>query len=74
VAGSGNLHLNVTGSGFIPGAVVLWNGSQRTTTFTDSEHLQVAVPAADIANAQTVTLTAQNPSSATSNSIMISVQ
>jgi trimeric autotransporter adhesin len=74
VAGNGNLYLNVTGSGLIPEAVVLWNGSQRTTTFTDSEHLQVAVPAADIANAQSVTLAAQNPSSATSNSIMISVQ
>lgn len=72
--GSGNLYLTVTGTGFLPGAVVLWNGSQRTTTFVDSTHLQVAIAAADLASAQTVPLATQNPGSGNSNSLMITIQ
>lgn len=73
-AGSGNLYLTVTGTGFLPGAVVLWNGSPRTSTFVDSSHLQAAIPASDLANAQTVTLAIQNPGSGNSNSLSITVQ
>jgi len=73
-AGSGNLYLTVTGSGFLPGAVVLWNGSPRTTTFVDTAHLQVAIPASDLASTQTITLTSQNPGSSSSNSLSIAVQ
>jgi hypothetical protein len=72
--GSGNLYLTVTGTGFLPGAVVLWNGSPRTTVFVDSAHLQVAIPASDVANAQTITLDSQNPGSGSSNSISITLQ
>ncbi len=72
--GSGNLYLTVTGSGFLPGAVALWNGSPRTTTFVDSAHLQVAVAAGDLANAQTITLTSQNPGSGNSNNLIVTVQ
>lgn len=72
--GSGNVYLSVTGTGFLPGAVVLWNGSPRTTTYVDSAHLQVAIAAADLASAQTITLTSQNPGSGSSNSLTISVQ
>jgi trimeric autotransporter adhesin len=73
-AGNGNLYLTVTGTGFLPGAVVLWNGSPRTTIFVDSAHLQVAIPASDVANAQTITLDSQNPGSGSSNSISITIQ
>src|SRR5207249_7711462 len=44
-AGSGNLMVTITGSGFVPGAVLTWNGSERTTTFADSSHLTIAIPA-----------------------------
>ena len=73
-AGSGNQYLTVTGTGFIPGAVVLWNNSPRTTTFIDATHLQVAIPASDVTSAATITLTSQNPGSTGSNSLSITVQ
>lgn len=73
-AGTGNLYLTVSGTGFLPGAVALWNGSPRTTTFVDNTHLQVAIPAADLASAQTVTLKSQNPGSGNSNGLTITVQ
>lgn len=72
--GTGNLYLTVSGTGFLPGAVVLWNGSPRTTTFVDNTHLSVAIAAADLATAQTVTLTSQNPGSGASNSLTVAVQ
>lgn len=73
-AGSGNVYVTVTGSGFLPGATVLWNGSPRTTTYTDSAHLTVAIPASDVQTAATVTLSCQNPGSSASNTISIKVQ
>ena len=72
--GSGNLYLTVTGTGFLPGAVVLWNGSPRTTTFVDNGHLQVAIAAADLASAQTITLASQNPGSGNSNNLTVTIQ
>src|SRR5262249_1445 len=66
-AGSGNLYLTVTGSGFLPGATVLWNGSARTTNYVDSTHLSVAIPASDVKTAATITLNCQNPGSDASN-------
>jgi uncharacterized repeat protein (TIGR01451 family) len=72
--GSGNLYLTVTGSGFLPGAVVLWSGSPRTTTFIDDTHLKVAIAAADLASAGSITLTSQNPGSGSSNNLPVTVQ
>jgi hypothetical protein len=74
VVGSANLYLTVAGTGFLPGAVVLWNGSPRTTTFVDNAHLQVAIAAADLASAQTITLTSQNPGSGNSNNLTVTIQ
>lgn len=73
-AGSGNLYLTITGTGFLPGAVVQWNGSSRTTTFIDNAHLQVAIPASDLASAQTITLSSQNPGSGSSNNLSVTIQ
>ena len=33
------LHAVSTGSNFVPGAVLLWNGPERATTYVDSSHL-----------------------------------
>lgn len=59
--GSGNIVLTITGSGFIPGAAVNWNGAYRTTTFMDAGHLTVAIPASDLATAGSATITVANP-------------
>ena len=42
--GSGNLSIAVTGTNFLPGVAVLWNGSYRTTIFVDASHLTVDLP------------------------------
>lgn len=68
VAGSGNFMLTITGSNFVPGAVVLWNGTERSTTFVDPSHLKVAIPASDVAKSGAATLSVNNPGSNNSNS------
>ena len=65
--------LPVTGSGFVPGAVLKWNGAERTTTFVDSSHLTVAIPKADLTQAGTATLVVNNPGSSDSSSISFTV-
>ncbi len=65
--GSANFLLKVTGSGFVPGAVVQWNGAERTTTFVSATELQAYISAADVATGSNVTVTAVNPASPASN-------
>ncbi len=73
-AGGGNFYLTAIGSNFVPGAVLRWNGSERTTTFMDSSHLKVAIAAADIASPGTATLTVVNPGSAASGGVTFTIQ
>src|SRR5262249_30063934 len=47
-AGSNALTLTVTGSNFVNGSVVRWNGADRPTTFMDSTRLTAAIPASDL--------------------------
>ena len=53
--------LNITGTGFAPGAVVNWNGVPRGTVFISSSHLQAAITAADVARMGTALVTVVNP-------------
>lgn len=71
---SGNTTLTLDGANFIPGAVALWAGQPRTTTYLDSGHLSVAIPASDLTTAQNVSITVQNPGTAASAAIPLSVQ
>lgn len=72
-AASGNLLLTIIGSNFVPGAVVLWNGAERSTTFVDGSHLTVAIPASDLAKSGNATVLVNNPGSSNSNSISFTV-
>jgi uncharacterized repeat protein (TIGR01451 family) len=74
VHNSGNQYLTAIGSGFIPGAIVFWNGTPRTTTYIDQNHLQFAVASADVTAPQSVLLTTQNPGSPASASLPLTVQ
>lgn len=65
-AGGQDFTLTATGSGFVSGAVVLWNGSPRTTTFVSSAQLTAEITASDIANAGTVQVAVSIPGSAVS--------
>ncbi|MFN0108882.1 MAG: beta strand repeat-containing protein [Blastocatellia bacterium] len=59
--GSQAFTLTLNGVGFVPGSVVTWNGSPRSTTFVSPTQLTVPVSAADAAAAATVTITVVNP-------------
>jgi hypothetical protein len=72
--GSGNTLLTLTGSNFVPGVAVMWNGSYRTTTVVDATHLTVAIPASDLAASGAASLTAVNPGAVTSPALTISIQ
>src|SRR5258706_6526817 len=72
-AGSGNLTVTIVGSNFVPGAILTWNTSERTTTFVDSSHLTAAIPASDVSKTGTATLAVNNPGSANSSSISFAI-
>lgn len=68
-AGSGNLTIAVTGSGFVPGVVLTWNGAERSTSFVDASHLTISIPASDLSHAGTATLVVNNPGSNNSSAV-----
>ncbi|HEY3132278.1 MAG TPA: hypothetical protein VGL91_22675 [Acidobacteriota bacterium] len=61
-AGSAAFTLIVNGSNFVSNSTVQWNGQDRPTTFVSSARLQVAISAADLNRAATVTVAVTNPS------------
>ena len=72
--GASNTLLTLTGSNFIPGVAVTWNGSYRTTTIVDATHVTVAIPASDLAAVGTASLVATNPGASASSALTITVQ
>lgn len=61
VAGSGDFVLLVSGTSFLQGSVVRWNGSDRLTTFVSAGELKAGITAADLAAAGVVQVTVFNP-------------
>jgi hypothetical protein len=59
--GSSSFTLKISGTGFVSGASVNFNGTALTTTFVDNEHLSATVPGAAVASAGTATITVSNP-------------
>jgi hypothetical protein len=59
--GASGFTLSVSGTGFVSGATVDFNGAPLATTFVNSEHLAALVPAADVATAETAAVTVVNP-------------
>ena len=72
--GSGNQTITVTGNSFLPGASVIWNGIVHDTTYVDSNTLTVAVGAAEVNAAATVSVTCRNPGSTDSNAVSVNIQ
>ena len=60
-AGGSNFTLTVTGSDFVNGAQVRWNGAARTTTFVSDTQLRAQITAADIASQGSASITVLNP-------------
>jgi hypothetical protein len=71
--GTGNTMLTLTGSNFLPGVAVTWNGSYRTTTIVDATHIIVAIPASDLVSTGTASLVATNPGASGSTALQITV-
>lgn len=71
--GAGNTLLTLTGSNFIPGVAVTWNGSYRTTTIVDTTHVTVAIPASDLASVGSGLLVATNPGAPASAPLAITI-
>ena len=68
--------LTVTGSNFVPGSLVNWNGMKLTTTFVSSTQVTASVPASDIASPGTAQVTVFNatPAGGTSNVATFTIQ
>lgn len=65
--GGPDFQLLVNGDSFTPGMVVQWNGANRPTSFVNSSQLAVAIPASDIAQVGTVSITVANGTCGGSN-------
>ena len=67
--------LTVSGTNFVPGASVAWNGDNRTTTFVSSTQLTAQILASDLSTAGNVAVTVSNPApgGGVSNSLTFTV-
>ncbi len=74
-AGGLQFTLMVTGTNFISGATVQWNGSPRTTVYDSPTQLTATITALDIATTGTANITVINPSplGGTSNALTFSI-
>jgi FG-GAP-like repeat len=59
--GGTDFTLTVNGTGFVPGAVVNWNGVSQPTVFISSSQLQAGIGAASIAKLGTSSIRVVNP-------------
>lgn len=71
--GSGNTVLTITGSNFLPGAAVTWNGTYRFTSYVDATHVMVYIPASDLTAAGSASVTVANAGSTASAPLMITI-
>ena len=62
MVGGAGFTLTVNGSKFVSGAVVRWNGSDRSTSFISDSQLRADIAGADIATIAPVSVTVFNPS------------
>lgn len=61
IAGDPDFALAVTGSEFVFGSTVRWNGADRPTTFVSPTSLTAAIPASDVAAAGVASVTVFTP-------------
>jgi len=65
--GAADFQMRVTGSGFAPDSVVLFNGRPRATSFLSPSELIVLIPASDVAEAGNATIAVRNQASRNSS-------
>jgi hypothetical protein len=76
VVGSPGFTLTVTGTGFVAGSQILWNGSARSTAFLSSTSLSTQASSSDVATAATVNVAVSNPppGGGSSNAVNFSIE
>ena len=72
-AGDAAFLLTVVGSGFVDGAVVRWDGSDRPTTFVSASEVDGAIDVSDLATGKTVQVTVRNPGGGISSALAFAV-
>lgn len=74
-AGASAFTLTVTGSNFVNGSSIRWNGSDRVSTFVNATTLTASITAADIASAGSSTVSVFNPApgGGTSNTLPFTI-
>jgi uncharacterized protein (TIGR03437 family) len=72
VVGSPDFTLTVTGSGFLPGSIVTWNGENRATIFVSPTSLTALIPATDLTVAVGASVAVANPTPGGGNSNAVS--
>ncbi|MCX6291107.1 MAG: hypothetical protein NT126_05020 [Bacteroidetes bacterium] len=60
-AGTSSISITLTGSNFVTGSVVNWNGSALSTTYVSATQLTAIVPSANLVAAGTASVTVFNP-------------
>jgi hypothetical protein len=73
VAGSNGFTLTATGTNFVTGSQIMWNGAALTSTFVSATQITAAVPTSAIAVSQDVNVSVMNPNSTISNVLMFVV-
>jgi FG-GAP-like repeat/Abnormal spindle-like microcephaly-assoc'd, ASPM-SPD-2-Hydin len=72
--GGAGFTITVTGSGFVPGSVIQWNGGPLVTSFVNFAKLTASVPRTSIAAASTAAVTVLNPGvGAASNTVFFPI-
>jgi len=72
-AGGPGFSLIVTGSNFMAGSTVLWNGIARPTTFSGVSELRAAIPATDIASPGAALVTVSTPGTGVSAGALFTI-
>ena len=60
-SGNDGFDLSVTGTGFLTGATVTWNGTDRPTEYVSDTRVVAAIPATDLESPRTVSVRVRNP-------------
>jgi hypothetical protein len=72
-AGGPSLTLTVTGTNFVNGSTVRWNGSPRATTFASATRLTAVIPATDLSTPGTAGVTVALPGGTLSNTVTFTI-
>ncbi len=73
IAGSSGFTLMATGSGFVSGSAIQWNGVPVVTVFVNSSQMTAQIPANSLATAGTASVRIANPTASVSNILTFTI-